>query len=348
MKALVVGAGAISRQHLGCLKRIATVSEVHVCDLSPVTARAMADRFDLDSWSTDLETALGEIQPDVVHVATPPTSHHDISLRAMQAGAHVIVEKPATLVPAQLRDLVEFAEHRGLMLVEDYNYIFNPGVRAAVSGIDAGDYGDLVHVDVEIALDIYGEGSPYLDPALNGSFTRMKGGPIADFLPHLASLGHAFVGPHSRVQSIWTHTHPSTPFPDGFRALVQGERATATLAFSARAQPDLFLVRVEGTRQRSHLNIFEGRGSRERQLDTARPLIPLLNGLREGRDIGFGSLRALSGKLSGGPAAYQGLWTLVEAVYAAAASGLPPPVTPRQMLEVTALVEALTEEQEAA
>lgn len=343
MKALVVGAGAISRQHLGCLKQIPAVTEVHVCDLSAVTARAMADRFVLDGWSTDFTAALAAIRPDVVHVATPPSSHRAIATEALESGAHVIVEKPATLVPSELVDLVELAGRLGLMLVEDYNYIFNPGVQAALRDLRSGEYGDLVHVDVEIALDIFGEGSTYLDPALNRSFTLMKGGPIADFLPHLASLAHAFVGSHSEAHSVWTQEDPEQAFPDGLRALVAGEHGTASVAFSARAQPDLFLLRIEGTRQRSHFNIFEGRGSSERQLETARPLIPLLNGLREGRDVGLGSLQALSRKLSGGPGAYQGLWTLVEQVYAAAGSGGPPPVTPGQMLEVTALVDALTE-----
>ncbi len=76
MKSLVVGAGGISRQHLGCLKRIPAVSEIQVCDLSPVTARAMADRFELDGWTTDYAAALSDFRPDVVHVTTPPSSHH--------------------------------------------------------------------------------------------------------------------------------------------------------------------------------------------------------------------------------------------------------------------------------
>ena len=321
--------------------------EVHVCDLSAATARSMADRFALDGWSTDLEATLIALRPDVVHVATPPASHRDIALLALNAGAHVIVEKPATLIPSQLTGLLDVARQQGLLLVEDYNYIYNSGVQTALADIRAGDYGKLVHVDVEIALDIYGEGSSYLDPTANRSFTQMKGGPIADFLPHLASVAHAFVGAHTTTHAVWTHREDG-PFPDGLRALVAGHQGTATLSFSARAQPDLFQVRVEGTRRRTHLNIFEGRAVTESQFDTARPLIPLLNGLREGRDATVGSVQALSRKMSGGPGAYQGLWTLVQDFYLALAGGLEPPITPSQMIEVNSLIEALTENWDAA
>lgn len=314
-----------------------------MCDLSETTARAMAARFDLAGWSTNLAHSLATVAPDVVHVATPPASHRDIALEAIDAGAHVIVEKPATLVPAELQGLIEAASNRGVRLAENYNYVFDSGVQRALRQIRLGEYGDLVHVDVEIALDIYSEGSSYLDPAVNQSFTHMRGGPIADFLPHLASLANAFIGEHTVAHSVWTRTDAGSPFADGLRSLVVGKHSTtASLSFSARAQPDLFLVRIEGTRRRSQLNLFEGRESHERSLDTARPLVPLINGLREARDIGFGSIGALSRKLSGGPGAYQGLWTLVEHFYSALQSGVDSPVTPVQMTEVNALVEALT------
>lgn len=343
MKTLVVGAGGIARQHLGALRTLPQVEQIHVCDLSAVTARAMADRFGLDGWSTDVAESLRVLRPDVVHVTTPPLSHHQLSRLALDAGCHVIVEKPATAVPGELVELVELADRRGLVLVEDYNYLFNDTVADALARLRSGGYGELVHVDVQVALDILGPGSTYLDPATNRAFTEMKGGPIADFLPHLASLAHAFVGPHRRVLTSWSRTIEGHPFPaDELRALVEGATATASLSFSARSRPDLFAVRVAGTQMRSQINLFEGRVAHERQLGTARPLVPLLNGLRESADVGFGSLRALAGKLSGGPGAYHGLWSLVRQTYAALEAGSPPPISSGQMLEVNALVSDLT------
>src|SRR5436309_6240619 len=76
----------------------------------------------------------------------------------------------------------------------------------------------------------------------------LDGGAIADFLPHLASLAHLFVGPHRRAHAVWIKRKESVlPF-DEFRGLVDAERGTATVAFSAGSQPDAFWLRVYGER----------------------------------------------------------------------------------------------------
>src|SRR5262249_54036685 len=74
---------------------------------------------------------------------------------------------------------------------------------------------------------------------------------IADFLPHLASLAHLFVGPHRRAHGIWTKRKPSVLPYDEFRGAVEAEGGTAALAFSASAQPDAFWLRVYGERMQA-------------------------------------------------------------------------------------------------
>ena len=212
MRSLVVGAGAICRQHVMCLRRLPLASEIFVCDLSAATARLMVDRYELAGWSVDFGKALQEFAPSVVHVTTPPSSHYELARQALLAGCHVVVEKPAALEAQQVLDLLEIAGHRGLVLVEDYNYLFNTPLRRTLSDIAAGDFGDVVNVDVVISLDIFGSGSAYLDPAINHSFRHSAAGPIVDFLPHLASVGHAFIGEHKQVEAFWTHV-PEIPVP---------------------------------------------------------------------------------------------------------------------------------------
>ncbi len=206
--------------------------------------------------------------------------------------------------------------------MEDYNYVFNGPVQAALASVRSGEYGDLVHVDVAVSLGILAEGSSYLDEVSGRSFRDMPGGADRRLPAAPGVLAHAFIGRHRRVESVWTKALPTHPFAsDEMRALVEGASATASIGFSSRAKPDLFSLTVEGTSKRSRINVFEGRAVHERQLQTAGPLIPLVNGLREGRDSGVGSLKALAGKLSGGPGAYGGLWTLVTRVYDALRGG---------------------------
>ena len=75
VKAALIGAGQIARQHLACLKTLPGVELAAICDLSPATAEAAAERYGIRAWFTDHRAMLEKVRPDVVHVTTPPTSH---------------------------------------------------------------------------------------------------------------------------------------------------------------------------------------------------------------------------------------------------------------------------------
>jgi hypothetical protein len=128
---------------------------------------------------------------------------------------------------------------------------------------------------------------------------------------------------------------------DEFRALVDAERGTASLGFSARTQPDAFWLRVYGTRAQAVANLFETRLTFDRVRGGPKPLRPLANGLAEAAGVGRSAVGSLVRKLSGGPGAYEGLWELLRRTYRALGSGGELPVTARQVVEVNRLVEDL-------
>jgi predicted dehydrogenase len=346
MRAALIGTGHIARQHLACLRKLPGVEIAGLCDLSPATAESVAERFGVPAWFTDHHALLEQTRPDVVHITTPAPSHFALALDALDAEAHVIVEKPATTCYDQLARLLRHASERDRMLVEDYNYLFNESVQKILGWTASGEFGAVVHVEVMICLDILGEGSPFADPNAPHPSLALAGGAIADFLTHLASLAHAFVGPHRAVRGVWSKHDPSSPLPsDEFRALIDAERGTALVGFSTHAQPDAFWLRVYGTRMRAVANLFEPRLTSERLWRGPRPLIPLRNGLREARDTRRAALGGLWRKLRGGPGSYEGLWELLAQTYRALEHRAEPPITPKQIDEVNCLVAALTAEE---
>ena len=154
----------------------------------------------------------------MVHVTTPPTSHFRLAMDALDAGAHVIVEKPATSTIEELEALVRRAEEVGRHLVEDYNYVFNRATQEILRRVESGEFGAVTHVEVLICLDILGPGG-FADPNSPHPALTLAGGAIADFLPHLASLAHVFVGPHRSAKTVWTKRKSSLlPF-DEFRCV---------------------------------------------------------------------------------------------------------------------------------
>jgi predicted dehydrogenase len=340
LRVALIGAGQIARQHLGCLKSLPGVEIVGVCDLSPSVAECMAERYGIPSWFTDHVEMLRSVRADVVHVTTPPTSHFRLAMDALEAGAHVLVEKPATVTLGELEQLESRARERGLLLSEDYNYVFNQGTREIGRWVESGALGAVVHVEVMMSLNLFGPGG-FADPNVHHPALSLEGGALADFLPHLASLAHRFVGAHRRAHAIWTRRRPSILPYDEMHGVVEGARGTATLGFSSTAQPDAFWLRVFGERAQASTNLFETRLTFERLRDGPKPLQPLINGLEEGRAIRRAAIRTLMRKFKPGPGSYDGLWHLIAGTYSALQSGREVPVPMADVMEVNRMVEAL-------
>jgi predicted dehydrogenase len=348
VKAALIGAGQIARQHLACIRELPGVETVAVCDLSPAMAECAAERFGVASWFTDHRSMLADVRPDVVHITTPPTSHFRLAMDALEAGAHVIVEKPATQTFGELEALARRARELGRALVEDHNYLFNRATREILARIESGSFGAVTHVEVLMCLDILGPGSSFVDPNASHPSLKLAGGAIADFLPHLASLAYLFVGPYRAAHSVWSKRKRSLLPYDEFRALVEAERGTALLSFSANTQPDAFWMRVYGEKGQAVTNLFETRLTFDQVRGGPKPLRPLLNGLREAKDVRSSAFGSLWRKLSGGPGTYEGLWELLGRTYRALEDGSELPVSVRQVIEVNRLVDALKPREGAA
>jgi predicted dehydrogenase len=259
---------------------------------------------------------------------------------ALGAGAHVIVEKPITETLSQLETLLAHAAARRLTVVEDYNYLFNDAPTQIMQQIACGEFGDVIHVEVLICLDILGP-SGFADPNAPHPALALSGGAIADFLPHLASLAHLFVGPHRSAHSIWTKRKQSIlPF-DEFRGVMENARGTASVGFSANSQPDAFWLRVYGERMQATANLFESRITFQRVGRGPKPITAFLNGLDEGRGVSGAAMGTLMRKFRGGQGAYSGMWSLIGRTYDAIADGTPLPVSAERILEVNRMVAAL-------
>ena len=349
VKVAVVGAGHISRQHLACLAALPTAEALGVCDLSPSMAGSAAEQFGVPQWFTDHREMLAEIQPDVVHIGTPPRTHYALSRDALEAGAHVFIEKPITTSQDDLDSLLSLAKECERTVLEDYNYLFNREIQQLLAWCADGTLGDVTHVEVVVALAVLGEGSRMADPNLPHPSLSLPGGVVAEFLTHMAYLAHAFVGRHGRVSSTWTSRAPLTPLPcDEFRALIEAEHGTASLSFSAHAQPDAFYVRVHGTQMRAEAHLWEPRLVAEREGGVAKPLQPLRNGLSAAWQEARCGMASLWRKLGGGPGAYEGQWELLRRTYAALSQEAPAPVSVQHILEVNRLVHELSAQAEDA
>lgn len=120
-------------------------------DLNPRSLERAREaiKIPVDRCFTSLERALAATQPDAVLVTTLLPGHVSVTQAALDAGKHVLVEKPfAPTMRAAVR-LVELAAERGLVLMVSQNYRFFPAVRAVERLVREGTLGELSHVWIE-------------------------------------------------------------------------------------------------------------------------------------------------------------------------------------------------------
>ena len=118
---------------------------VACCDVRPERAKAFAERFDLAHWYTDYRELLALPELDAVSVCTPPFMHRDATVAALDAGLHVLCEKPMAMNVSEAQDMVAAAERAGKVLTIGHQQRFSPAAQAVKRAVDAGELGDIYY-----------------------------------------------------------------------------------------------------------------------------------------------------------------------------------------------------------
>ena len=137
----VVGTGFIGAVHVDALRRLG-VEVAGVVGSSPerATAKRLAPVY------ASYEALLDDDRVDVVHLTTPNHLHYRHVLAALDAGKHVVCEKPLALTAAESAELVERAERSGLVHCTNFNIRFYPQVQEARARVARGNLGEIRHV----------------------------------------------------------------------------------------------------------------------------------------------------------------------------------------------------------
>jgi predicted dehydrogenase len=146
VKVLVVGSGSIGQRHLRNLRAIG-VDDLLAVEPAPATAAAAAALG--AAVMPSLDAALAKA-PDAVIVCTPPHLHLDGARAALEAGAHVLVEKPLAVSLDGVDDVLALAETRGRTLAVGYNWRFHAVSREVKRLLDAGAVGRPLILRVEV------------------------------------------------------------------------------------------------------------------------------------------------------------------------------------------------------
>jgi predicted dehydrogenase len=125
---------------------------VAVCSGDYDNALRVAEEFSIEHACENAEQLIALEDVSLVVVSAPPYLHHPITMAALEAGKHVICEKPMAMNAVEAREMVEFAaSHPNQLAIIDHELRFNPTWRRMKELIDGGFLGELRHVNITIA-----------------------------------------------------------------------------------------------------------------------------------------------------------------------------------------------------
>jgi xylose dehydrogenase (NAD/NADP) len=196
----VLSTALISMKLLGGAAQSDAVEVLATASRSRDKAVRHAERWGIPRAYGSYEELLADPDVEAVYVPLPNGLHHTWTMRALEAGKHVLCEKPYSRRPAEVREAFDLAQERGLVLSEAFMYRYNPQIRRLADLVRGGAIGELRQIVSSFSWPTDAPGDVRLEPALDGgslldvgvycvSAARLLAGE-----PRLVS-GHAVHGP---------------------------------------------------------------------------------------------------------------------------------------------------------
>lgn len=191
----LIGAGYIATRHAAAVTQVGDARIVAVCDPALANATALAERYGAKAHAS-LASMLGDGECDVAHVLTPPHLHRDISVACLDAGLHVLCEKPFALTPSDTRDVVAAAQAADRKVAVNHNFLGLPSYARLKDDIAAGRLGAIDSLDIRWRFPLM--------PLRSGPFgiwmLREPENLLLEIGPHLFAFAIDLVGPLTDIQ----------------------------------------------------------------------------------------------------------------------------------------------------
>jgi predicted dehydrogenase len=254
----IIGCGLIGQKRA---RALGSAQLVACADVVIERAQVLAATAHASLATADYHMVLTRNDVDVVIVATPNNLLAPITRAALEAGKHVLVEKPAALNVKELDGVMATAHQSGRLVRVGFNHRYHPAPRKARELYEAGALGEMMFVRGR-----YGHGGRIgyekewrADPALAG------GGELIDQGIHLIDLSRCFLGDFSQA-SGFTHTYfwPMPVDDNAFLLLKTPRQQVAFLHVSCSEWKNLFSLEIYGREAKLHIEGLGGSYGLER------------------------------------------------------------------------------------
>lgn len=352
IRAAIIGCGKIADVHAQQIAAISNAALVAVLDAEEMMAAQLAERYKVPTYYCDIRDMLDKERIDVVHITTPPQSHFNLAVQCLDKGCNVYIEKPFTINTEEAINLIAFANKKGLKLTVGHNLQFTNIAAQMRAYIRNGFLGEKpVHMESIYCYDLGNR--VYAKSFLGDSNHWVRTLPgkllqniishgiakIAEFLPSENPLviAHAFTSDFLREIGI-------EDIRDELRVIIDDRNGcTAYFTFSSQIKPPLHQFRILGSQRglildEDNLSIVKLDSSNYKSY--LRYLLgPRFIGKEYRRNSNKNFALLLRSKLFINP-----MKTLIEAFYDSISLGAPLPISYREIVTVSRIMDSIFEQ----
>lgn len=203
----IIGCGRIATTHLQALQAIEEAEIVAVVDVSEKARKPFAATAGCPDYG-DYRAMIEKEAPEIVCVCTPPVSHPEISIYALEHGCHVLCEKPFAINTICASRMVEAAKQSNRMITMASKFRFVDDVAAAKRLVQEGILGKMVLCEIAFCGRADMSGRWTSDPVVSG------GGVLADNGSHAVDVVRYLLGPINRAQAQHARSVQNLPVED--------------------------------------------------------------------------------------------------------------------------------------
>lgn len=262
IKVGIIGASFAKAAYLPALRTIDDVEVVAIASARMSSAQSTADAFDIPNVYDDWQKMLDSHEFDLVGVATPVVHHAPMVLAALEAGAHVLCEKPFAMNAAETQQMLEKADALGRIHIMGHELRFNPTRRKVRDLIAEGAIGEVRHVNILNVSASYGDPASRVENDWWG-LAEMGGGRLGANGSHQIDLLRFWLGDVARVSGQVRTLVPDRIGKDTGNAwtATADDQTNFTLEFENGAIASVFISGAARHSYGNHTQIFGSEGT---------------------------------------------------------------------------------------
>lgn len=243
----IIGCGWVSTGHAVGVQslRDEDVELVAVADSDPARLEAVANRFSVPHRYDDYRALLQRDDVHAVSICLPDYLHHDVAIAAMQAGKHVLCEKPLAMTTAQAHAMMRAATESGVSLSVIFNHRYRPAHRRMHAATQAGAFGRPLIGYVFHSSQV--RTNPGIPSTWRKRSDRVGGGVLTMQTVHFLDILMWSIGePVRSVRSVIANlAHPDEQVEDVGAIIVEFESGAIVTVAATNASPMEDLTRME-------------------------------------------------------------------------------------------------------